>query len=421
MAQDGVILDALDRFAGLRKTRTAFGEIHARWQQAAGELRRVTAETAARRERRDYLVFCLAELSEAGLRAGESAELEATARRLHAVHELRDAALGSVAILADDAGARDVISPVVSRLVDAGRIDAELAAIATRAEDLLAALDELTADLERYSDNMNTDDGQQALIDDRLADLHRLSRKYGGSEEALLARKASIESELCQQNDDDRRLAELENRVPRLADETTTAAAALSARRREAAGTLATGATKVLHALGMPGAVLDVRIEALDAPGPTGSDRVMMCLASNLGEEAQPLRDVASGGELSRVFLAIERACAPPDSRATVVFDEVDAGVGGETATVLGRFLAEMARHEQVICITHLPQVAAVAARQMHVEKHSVDGRTLSGVRTLAPPDRVTELARMLGGPRDVTALAHAQSLLESHRQQVST
>jgi len=406
-------LDALDRFAGLDMRRGQYKTVWQAWRDLADELQRVAADTEERRQRRDFLQFCATELAEAGVEAGETERLENEARRLHSAHELLATAGEATRALTDEHGIRDALSPIARQLADGARLDGNLAALSARTDEVIAQIDELAADLERYMDAIDLDDERRAEVDERLAEPHRLARKYGGNETALLQRQSAIEDELHGQVADDERLERLQVEVPRLLEEVTNAAAQLTERRIAAGKGLARGAGDVLSALGMPGAALDVAVAPLNAPGPNGGDRVVFQLSSNRGEIAQPLRDVASGGELSRVFLAIERACAPPDSRATMVFDEVDAGIGGETATVLGRFLAEMAAHEQVICITHLPQVAAFADRQMHVEKREESGRTVSHVRRLHPDERVTEIARMLGGTEDPTALAHARTLLK--------
>ncbi len=403
----------LDRFAGLAADRDAYRSAWLRWRQAEGEYARLAEGAQLREQRRDFLAFCAAELEEADVTAGELARLESEARRLHAATELVGATLQGNATLLDDGGVRDVLAPFARRLADLSAIDERLAPVCRQADDLLAQVDELAADLERYADTVDVDESRRAEVDDRLADLLRLIRKYGGSEDALLARREAIERELAEQAQDDGRLGELALALPELKQAAGSRAQALTEGRTAAVEGLTDAAHRVLAALAMPGARLDVAISALPEMGPSGADRVRLMLASNAGEPAQGLAEIASGGELSRVMLALQRACAGVDEPITAVFDEVDAGIGGDTGTRLGAFLAEMARDQQVICITHLPQVAARAVRQLHVSKSEHNGRTVSKVTALGDGERVDALARMLGGDGG-TAATHARALLNA-------
>ena len=212
---------------------------------------------------------------------------------------------------------------------------------------------------------------------------------------------------------DDSRLAQLKRDLPVARQALDKVGAALGAARRQAAGPLIKAVHEVIAALGMAEARLEVEIEARPGePHPDGGERVQLQLAANTGEPARPLVEVVSGGELSRLLLAVKRACGA-DPVPVCVYDEVDAGLGGTTGVVLGRYLAELGRQQQVICITHLPQIAAAADRQIHVSKAETGGRVRTSATTLAPAARRAELARMLGGAVDErTALAHADALL---------
>ena len=405
-------LTLVDRFGDLGELRATYHQLWARQKAALAELQDLQATARVREERLDYLKFCADELDRAAVEPGEFARADAEARRLHGASDLLATTQRASAVLLDDGGVRDRVAPLAGELGELVAIDAKLAPMARQADDLVALVDELAADLERYADAVDVDVGRRGELDERLAELHRLARKYGGSEAAMLQRQAAIEAELSGQQHEDTRLAKLRADVPNLVSAAQQAADKLGAARRAAAPALVQATATVLDALAMGQAELSVEFTAEDKLVPHGGERARLLLASNVGEPAQPLAAIASGGELSRLLLALERACAPSDGHVTAIFDEVDAGVGGDTGDRLGAFLAEMGRDQQVLCITHLPQVAARADRQLHVEKHTREGRTVSTVRPLGTEERVTELARMLGAATAATATSHARSLL---------
>ena len=251
--------------------------------------------------------------------------------------------------------------------------------------------------------------------------MHDLLRKYGGSEETALERLAAVEAELARGDADDRELEELQRAVPQQAKQLAALAGGLHERRAVAQARLADDVDAVMQALGMAGAAFRVELARREGePGPVGFDAARFLLAANAGEAAAPLDEVASGGELSRVLLALKRACVEVDPVPTCLYDEVDAGLSGSIGSVLGRYLAELGRRQQVIVISHLPQVAAAAGRQLSVRKHERGGRTISEVVELDAAGRVEELSRMLGAhTKDddaaATARAHARALLQAN------
>ena len=402
----------LDRFAGAAPLAERCAVAFRAWSDATGKLKRWTVEAEQRHQRRDFLAFCAAELKDAAVTGGETEELQRRAKALHAADDLLSVAAEATSMLSSEGGLRDRLAGIAARLSRASGWDENLQTLASQADELVQLADELAADIERYSDGIDADPGRRDEVDERLSELHRLTRKYGGSEEALLLRQAEIDRELQAEESDQAELGTLQLEVPRLLQALEQAATALTAARQDAAPRLSEAAGAVLQALAMPEALLVARLDPLPNVGPGGAERVVLCLRTNRGGPTLPLKEIASGGELSRALLALERACADPSPSSTAVYDEIDAGIGGETGKLLGHHLREMASLQQIVCVTHLPQVAAAAARQLHVHKRAEGERTVSEVTLVHGAARREELARMLGSGSDATALAHADALL---------
>jgi DNA repair protein RecN (Recombination protein N) len=271
--------------------------------------------------------------------------------------------------------------------------------------------------LRGYADRLEGDPERLAHLDDRLALIRRLVRKHGVGLDEVIAKAGALRGELDALAGRDARLAELSAARARAEAAATGAAAQLTQSRRKAARRLEKEVGAALAELGMAAARLTVVIEPRGASGlgPTGGDRIELMLASNKGEDTRPLTKVASGGELSRIMLALKLGLltsGKADDVATYVFDEVDAGIGGATAQVVGSQIRSLADHRQVLCVTHLPQIAAFADHHFHVEKAELGGRTETHVRKLGAAARKDELARMLGGHATSKARAHAAELL---------
>ena len=417
---------ALDAFAGsahgatLEEYRSAWAER----QRVAAELDDLTGHAQERAREAELLRLGLAEVERIDPQPGEDLELAAEAERLGHAEDLRvaaEAAHGAVS------GSEDALAPDgASSLVDAARRaiepvarhDEELARLAERLAEVEYALADLGTDLARYADGVQADPGRLAAVQDRRAQLTSLSRAHGGSVDDVLAWSswAGLRLQELEQGDD--RTSRLRERIDELDQQLGGLAAALTKGRTEAGGRLAAAVTEELAGLAMPAARFDVVLTPT-ALGPWGGEDVQMRLAAHAGAPARPLGVGASGGELSRVMLAIEVALATaPGSGAvrppTFVFDEVDAGVGGKAAVEVGRRLAELATGAQVVVVTHLAQVAAFADSHVVVSKDAGEIVTASDVRTVSGEERVSELARMLSGQEDsATALRHAAELLE--------
>lgn len=417
---------ALDAFAGDEHGRL-LDEYRAAWtqrQRLAAELDELVAGAQERNREAELLRIGLAEVERVDPQPGEDLELAHEAERLGHAEDLRQAAQGAHDAIAgtddvQDAPGAAVLVDLARRGLEAvARHDAALEALTARLTDIGYALADVGADLARYADEVQADPGRLAAVQERRAELGSLTRAHGGTVDDVLdwARDAGLRLLELEQGDD--RASAVRDQLSDLSDRLHGLAERISEGRRAAAERLGTAVTAELSGLAMSSATFSVRLTPTDELGPWGAEDVEMLLAAHQGAPATPLGHGASGGELSRVMLAIEVALATAPGSAptpTFVFDEVDAGVGGRAAVEVGRRLAQLARSgAQVIVVTHLAQVAAFADRHVVVSKTEGDVVTTTDVRVVTGPDRVAELARMLSGQEDsATALRHAAELLE--------
>jgi len=409
----------LDRFAGVPALEplARYTSLWAEDRAARTELAQLRAEAQRRAREIDLLRFGLDEIERIAPVSGEDVALAAEALRLQSADDLRDSAESAVQALAgpdDEPGgalamlyaARKVFESAVSR-------DPAATQLGERLVDASYQLSDLTADLARYLDSLESQPGRLEQIAERRAQLSTLTRKYGTTCDEVLQWAAESAVRLTQLEQSDERIATLERRVDALAADLASLAGQISRARYEASGRFSELVLGELAALAMPHARLSFDVTSAEL-GPSGADRVELTFAANPGSELRSLGRVASGGELSRVRLALEVVLAAGHEAVTLVFDEVDAGVGGKVAVEVGRRLTRLAQHSQVVVVTHLAQVAAFADRHYVVVK-SDDGQvTTSGVVQVADEDRAVELARMMAG-LDTTesALAHAGELVE--------
>ncbi len=414
----------LDRRGGLEGPRRAVSEGVTCLRQLDAELARLRAEARELARRQDFLAFQVQEIAAARLVAGELEELRVERSRLAHADRLREEGAAAVALVAGDParsdvpGAADLLGEVARRLSALARLDPALADLASRALGIAADARDAALELERRIEGVEADPGRLAELEERLAAIDRLRRKYGATPEEILRFRDEAEAELLRIEGAGTREAELEKEREGLVAQLERDAEGLSRGRARAARGLGRAVEARLRELAMPEARFEVALEAVPAPdglpcAATGREAAEFRLAANPGEPPRPLRRVASGGELSRSFLALRSALREADAGMVLVFDEVDAGVGGSTADSVGRALAELAGQHQVLCITHLPQVAALAHEHFRVVKRSERGRTLARVEAVRGDARVEEIARMAGGEEIVEATRrHARHLL---------
>jgi DNA repair protein RecN (Recombination protein N) len=418
-------LEILDVFGDADADVAAMAAAWAELRRCDDVLQTLGGDERDREARVDYLRFQLDELDGANLQPGEDAAMELERARLAAVDQLQSAArMAEERLYSGDASARDLIAAAAREIERAIRTDPTLEPIGRQLVEIDSLLDDAADQLRTYADKLEGDPERLAMLDERIALLRRLVRKHAGTLGEVIAKAAELRAELAALTGREASLADAQRARSAAEAAAVAAASVLTKSRSRAAKKLDKDVGAALAELGMAAAKLSVVVEPR-ALGPTGADRVEVMLVSNKGEEPRPLAKIASGGELSRIMLALKLALRSADEVATYVFDEVDAGIGGATAQVVGAQIRAVADHRQVLCVTHLPQIAAYADHHFHVEKTEVAGRTETHVRRLTGTARKDELARMLGGHATSKAKAHAGELLaeaaRSERAQVAT
>jgi DNA repair protein RecN (Recombination protein N) len=431
LLRPGVQRDLLDRYAGeaVLGPRSAFSAGWRRLRAVTGELDDLVARAREREREIDLLRHQLDEIDAAQVRVGESAELAAGAERLANAEALQQAAALAHQLLEGDedadAGAATALGAAARAVHGPGGHDPALGELGERAQSLAAEVGDLASSLRAYAEAVLVDPARLEEINVRMALLRDLERKYGDDEAAVLAFAGKAAARLAELEGGTLRSEALEAEAAELRRELAGTGATLTAARQRAADRLGEALRVELADLAMPSARVLVAVEqdpdddGLEVDGrclaatEDGLDRVDIRLAAHPGAPLRPLGRAASGGELSRVMLALRVVLAGVDRTPTLVFDEVDAGVGGRTAAAVGRRLAQLARRHQVLVVTHLPQIAAHADRHFTVEKHSAEGATSTDVRLLDDAGRVGELSRMLAGMEGSgLAQAHAEELL---------
>jgi DNA repair protein RecN (Recombination protein N) len=415
LVDPGRHLEILDLFSGSIAEVLA---MHAAWAELKRCDESVLALGGDEREREariDYVRFQLEELDAANLQTGEDHAIEIERARLASVDQLQGAARTAEELLyGGDDSARDRVAAAAREVERAVRTDPTLDVIVRQLGEIETLIDDAADQLRSYGDKLEGDPERLAYLDERLALIRRLTRKHGGTLDEVIAKAADLRDELIALTGRDANLVEAQTARKAAEVAAIAAAAALTKTRTKAARKLEKDVGAALAELGMGAAKLSIVVEPRPL-GPTGADRIELMLASNKGEDTRPLTKVASGGELSRIMLALKLALRRADEVATYVFDEVDTGIGGATAQVVGaqiRAVASTDSGRQVLCVTHLPQIAAFADHHFHVEKTELGGRTETHVRKLTGAARKDELARMLGGQATSKARAHAAELL---------
>ncbi len=392
----------VDAFGNLQARGAAYREGYEAWKAACEERDRSIRESQHRAQREELLRFQCAELDEAALREGEDEELQNERRRLSSSQQI--GALAAEAMERVNAEGQGILTQLALTERALGQlllIDSTVGELARLTGEAKVVLKEMAGQLRDYAERVEANPGRLGVIEDRLAVIQKLKKKFGGSLTEVLGAHRKIKDELEQLQDSDGQLGKLRQRINEQQADLALLARQLFLKRGEAAKRMAKVVRQELEALKMGQTVFEIHVTA-DAGelefGPDGIDQVEFRLSTNAGEPAKPLSKVASGGELSRVMLALKTVLADRDHVPVLIFDEIDTGVGGAVAAAIGKRLRGLGRYHQVFCITHLPQVAAQGQHHLCVEKSPDGNRTVTTVHPLIGQGRENEIARMLGG-----------------------
>jgi len=416
-------LAILDAFGGLDGEREAFGELVRRRAALEAEKAALVVDEKTYAQQLDLLRFQTEEISAARLQPEEEAQVDQDHRRASNAAKLLQLSQSALDLLSENETSLLTQAGIIGRtLQELQRVDASAAPLLTLHEQAVSALRDLQAELSHYSDKTDVDPARLQQLEERLNLIHSLKRKYGSTLAEVVAFGEEARRKLQSLEQRDAELGRLNAELGEVDAELWRAGQALSAKRRKIIPQLSKAASKQLADLGFKQSRLEIALTTLDQPNSTspaprftqqGLDTIEFQFAPNPGEPARPLRAIASSGELARVMLALKTVLAAEDQIPVLVFDEVDANVGGETANAVGEKMHQIAQKRQVLCITHLPQVAAPASAHYVATKQVKAGRTVSEISLLDTKERVTELARMLGGQSEA-ARRHAEALLKA-------
>ena len=419
----------LDQFGGLLPLREAVATCFQKMQAALKKLKALEAVQDRQAEHMELLVFQHKEITAANPIIGEDHRLEQERLRLKNAEALYQTVYNSIEALYSAPGSVvEKMMSVSKELNKISQIDEHLTSNAQSLLDTTYQIEDLIEKLRSYLNSIQMDDKQLEAVEERLDTLNKLKRKYGGSLDAVITKSESIEQELSSVENIAEQIHQTETEVNKLYRQFKDLVLKLSGKRKKAARDFAEKVMAQLATLKMAKTNFSVALQPIPADEKTdprltadghmltenGIDRATFLIAPNVGEDLKALASIASGGELSRVILALKALLAKSDSVETVVFDEVDAGIGGGIAEAVGKKLADLAKHHQVICITHLPQIAKFAKQHFRISKKVSSGRTQTTIQLLGDADRCKEIARMLGGEKITQmTLAHARELLE--------
>lgn len=406
-------LDLLDAYGGLDDELAALATAVRSLRETEQALKKLEGDDRDRIRRLEFLKFELKEIEDAGPQPGEEAELKSRRTLIANAEAIAEAASAAYTALYDGEGAAaaEAVDKAAHALEALAGIEPRFAPLCAQLDEVRIAIGAIADEVRGFTEAIDFDPEELNAINQRLVLLKTLLKKYGPTMDDVLAYAEKAREEIDGHERRDERLESLKADAVRLRAEAEKHAAALSQKRKAAGKKLVKAVTAALQDLGMAGALFDVSIAAGELTM-HGIDRVEFLLAANKGERAKALRQVASGGEISRIMLALKATFAKADAIPTLIFDEIDAGVGGAVANAVARKMNELATSHQVIAITHLPQIAAAAGRHFHVAKSSAKGRTITRVERVESETRVAELARLLDGSVSEVSLEHARALL---------
>jgi DNA repair protein RecN (Recombination protein N) len=420
-------LEIVDAFGGLEAERQTYEQTFGELKRLQSELRRLQRQAQERQEKEELHRFQLDEIHNARIQKNEEIQLEVERERLRHVEKFRQGASEAHQILYLDSGAvLEEVSQCQKILSDLGKLDPAFKSLAQTLEGVRHQVEDVSLTLRDHIQNIQADPARMEWVEERLHTLKRLMRKYGSSTREVLAHADVLQQELEASESDEVEIAAREEELEKIRQQALSEALKLSKRRRQAARRLGKAVEKSLVTLDMAKCRFQVRFDQESGSDTEcvrvgeylldkkGVDRVAFFFSANPGEELRPMASIASGGELSRIVLALKELLAQEAVHETLIFDEVDAGIGGRTADRVGQRLKDLARQHQVVCITHLPQIACYGDYHYVVRKSARKGRTTTAMEELSGKERLEEIARMLGGAKiSVKTRAHAKEMLE--------
>ncbi len=411
-------IDILDEFGGLIRLRGEFQKEYQEFVSLSEEVETIRAEKERRAKERELMAFQSKEIEVSGIQIGEEESLKEDRTVLTHAKKLMDFAHASEeTVYSEQGSAIERIQRILHQGREMAAIDPTLSQPLKSLESTLIQLEEIALALRDYSRRVEINPMRLEEIENRLEEIDRLKRKYGSTIEEILSFKQKVDEALKSFTSDEERLSQLEKHLEPLQQKVIGLGEKLSEERKKVALDLKKSVEKELNSLGMKKTSFEIHIDPLPL-SLKGVDRVEFLISPNVGEEVKPLAKIASGGELSRMMLAMKRILAKVGGRQVLVFDEVDSGIGGAMAEVVGKKLRELSRHHQVICVTHLPQIACFADQHHSVRKEVKSGRTITLVDRLDKESIVDEVARMLGGVKVTEKTrAHAKEMIENARR----
>lgn len=412
------LLDGYD--SDVSEALAAYECVYHEWREkkkAYAEKQQASREYA---QRLDMLHWQDKEISEANLKPGEDEQLEADIRKLSHAEKIVGSVEESYQLLegggGNGLGVLPALSQVKKDLEEIGRFDDALANAQKMVEEAYISLQEASYELRDYGESVEFSPERLDQLQSRMDVIYRLCKKYGATLEDVLAHQAKVEQELSEIENYDEDIAALEKEIAAIEEKLGQKAGALTKLRTAAAQDLSAAIEEQLFALGMPKARFHIRVEQAEDYGANGRDDVAMFFSANPGETEKPLQKIASGGELSRIALAIKTVASSRDSSVpSMVFDEIDTGIGGRTAQMVAERIALVAQYKQVLCITHLPQIACMADAHLYISKRTVEGTTATQIRPLSERERISEIARMASGADMTTASLDNAREMVSH------
>jgi DNA repair protein RecN (Recombination protein N) len=411
-------IDILDEFGGLIVLREEFQRHFQKFISLSEEVKKIREEKERNTKERELMTFQSREIEDSGIQVKEEESLKEERSVLTHAQQLMEFANASEELLYGEEGsAIERIQNILRQGREVTAIDPSLSHLMKSLEVTLIQLEEIALALRDYSRRIEINPVRLEEIEDRLEGIDRLKRKYGPTIKEVLLFKKRVDEALKSFTMDEERLSQLESSLEPIQEKMVDLAKKLSAERKRVAGELKKSVEKELGSLGMKRTVFQVHLEALSL-SLKGADRVEFLISPNIGEAVKPLAKIASGGELSRIMLAMKRILAKVGGRQVLIFDEVDSGIGGAIAEVVGRKLRELSRYHQVICVTHLPQIACFADEHHSVTKEVRAGRTMTRVDRLEKEAIIDEVARMLGGMKVTEKTrAHAREMVENAKR----